>query len=56
MVEIFECKRGEDWEGALIVGADNDKEAESICESIEPGRKFIIKQLDLKKGLIYEAY
>lgn len=54
MVKIFECKRGvEPWEGALIVGADDDVEAENICKSIETDIRFTIKQLKLKKGLIY---
>jgi hypothetical protein len=43
MVEIFECKRGEEgWEGALIVGADDDVEAENICESIEKIKNLLL--------------
>lgn len=55
MVKIFECKRGiEDWEGALIVGANDDTQAENICKSIEIDTKFTIKPLKLKLGLIYD--
>jgi hypothetical protein len=57
MVKIFECKRGkEDWEGALIVGANNDVQALNICKSIEIETEFTIKPLKLKLGLIYNDF
>lgn len=56
-MKLFECRRDDDddsWRGALLIFADDMKEARSIFKENEYNEEpYSIREIELEKGIIY---